>query len=154
NLGGALLSAVEKQDGEALAALRAKHETAMLELARTVRYAQWQEAVKNREALEASLAIARARYTFYERLLGRQVEDIRFEDVGALDTAGLAKENFTATEPAVPQRTVDVAIEPSATRKLSPQEAQELAQLDASQGMQDAAAIHEFGAGLLHLIPL
>jgi hypothetical protein len=61
SLGAALLSAIEKQDGEALAALRATHETAVLQLAERVKYAQVQEAVKNREGLEASLAIARAR---------------------------------------------------------------------------------------------
>ena len=62
----------------------------MLRLAETVKFSQYQEAVKNREALEASLAMAQARYTYYERLLGQQSE-ITFEPLSALDETGWKK---------------------------------------------------------------
>ena len=106
SLGAALLSAIEKQDGEALTAFRAKHESTTLRLAETVKYAQWQEAIKNREGLEASLAIARTRYTYYERLLGRPDSEIVVQDVGELDTASLKKGNLRHHRPA-PTRPAD-----------------------------------------------
>jgi hypothetical protein len=55
SLGNNLLSAMEKEDNEAMAILRAKHEKVILGLAETVKYAQWQETIKNREGLETSL---------------------------------------------------------------------------------------------------
>src|SRR5262245_740606 len=64
-LGSNLLAAFEKEDNEALAALRAGHERAILGLAEAVKYSQWQEAVKAREGLEQSLAVAKHRYTYY-----------------------------------------------------------------------------------------
>lgn len=162
SLGGALLSAVEKQDGETLAALRARHETSALELAKSVRYAQWQEAVKNREALEASLAIARARYTYYERLLGRPEAEITFEDVGALDNAALDAGRFTGAEPSVEPRSMQVDIDASAMaegggpaggNKISSYEASELNLLDVSQLLQDMAASHDAAGAFFNLIP-
>ena len=52
SLGNNLLAAIEKEDNEALAILRAKHERVILGLAETVKYGQWQEAIKSREVLE------------------------------------------------------------------------------------------------------
>jgi hypothetical protein len=163
SLGAALLSAIEKQDGEALAALRATHETAVLQVAERVKYAQLQEAAKNREGLEASLAIARARYTYYERLLGSQESQITFEDVGELDIDGLDKGRFHATEPEVLPRGVDIDIDPSAVtpgggpaggKKISSHEATELNYLSDAQIIRDvAAALEILGAGL-NLIPM
>ncbi|NGN66618.1 insecticidal toxin protein [Streptomyces sp. A7024] len=163
SLGGALLSAVEKQDGEALAALRARHETAALELAKSVRYAQWQEAVKNREALGISLVIARTRYAYYERLLGRSESEITFEDVGELDSASMDGGSFTGTEPAVGPRTIAVDIAesaipagggPAAGAKISSYEAKELDFLEYSQILQDVAAGLETYGGILSLFPM
>ena len=148
SLGAALLSAIEKQDGEALAALRARHETATLQLAETVKYAQWQEAIKSREALEKSQEIVRARYTYYEQLLGVD-EDVTFEEAGPLDDAGLASGRFTSTEATLEKRDIKIDIDPSAIpegggpaegRKVSQHEATELNLLDWSQGLQDTAA--------------
>jgi hypothetical protein len=162
SLGAALLSAIEKQDAEALTVLRARHETAVLRLAETVKFSQYQEAVKSREALEASLTMAQARYTYYDRLLGRTQSEITFEPLTALDEAGLEKGEFFATEPVVGTRDVDVDIDPSAAspgggpaggKKISSHEARELDFLGISQVFQDFAASHEVLAGLLHLIP-
>jgi hypothetical protein len=58
SLGANLLSAIEKQDNEALSLLRAQHESAILGLAETVKYSQWQETIKARQGLEQSLANA------------------------------------------------------------------------------------------------
>ena len=163
SLGAALLSAIERQDGAALEALRTRHETAVLQLAETVKYSQHQEAVKNREALEASLTMAQARYLYYERLLGRQQSEIAFEAIAALDETGLEKGRFAATEPAVGLRNVDVDIDPSAAspgggpaggKKISSYEAKELGLLEASQVLQDRAASMDTTAAFLNLIPM
>jgi hypothetical protein len=162
-LGAALLSAIERHDEAALTVLRARHETAVLRLAETVKFSQHQEAVKQREALEASLTMAQARYTYYERLLGRQQSEITFEAIGTLDETGLEKGRFSATEPVVGPRDVDVDIDASAAspgggpaggKKISSHEAQELTLLGTSQNLQDVAAGMEAVGALLNLIPV
>jgi hypothetical protein len=162
SLGAALLSAIQQQDGEALAALRATHETGVLQLAERVKYAQLQEAMKNREGLEASLAIARARYTYYERLLGRQASQITFEEVSELDIDGLDKGRFSATEPAVSPRGVDVDLDPSAAaagggpaggRMLSSYEANELELLSLAQLIQDGVSQLDALGASMNVIP-
>jgi hypothetical protein len=159
SLGAALLSAIEKQDGEALAALRAQHETATLRLAESVAYAQWQEAVKNREALEMSQEIVRARYTYYQRLLGVPADDVTFADAEPLDPTGA----FTSTEPKIATVDVDIDIDPSAVaegggpaagKKISTHEATELNLLDWSQGLQYVAAGLETAGGIASAIPM
>ena len=77
SLGNNLLSAIEKEDNEALSILRAKHERIILGMAETVKYSQLQEAIKSREGLEQSLVNTIRRYTYYERLLGRQESEIK-----------------------------------------------------------------------------
>ena len=76
-LGGNLLADMEKEDGEALAILRAKHEKAILTLVEQVKYAQVQEAVKSKEGLLQSLQIAVQKYAYYEMQLGRSLQDIQ-----------------------------------------------------------------------------
>src|SRR5205807_3165804 len=56
SLGANLLAAIEKQDNESLSLLRAQHESAILALAEVVKYSQWQDAIKSRQAVEYSLA--------------------------------------------------------------------------------------------------
>ena len=46
SLGNSLLSAMEKEDGEAMALLRAKHERAVMDMVEHVKYRQLQEAIK------------------------------------------------------------------------------------------------------------
>ncbi|MCY0989022.1 neuraminidase-like domain-containing protein [Nannocystis sp. ILAH1] len=64
-LGGALLQALEKRDGEALAVLRASHELDLLRAARAVRQRAVDEARKNIDALELSRTTAEKRETYY-----------------------------------------------------------------------------------------
>lgn len=152
SLGGQLLAAIEKQDAEALAILRARHETVMLELGESVRYGQWQEAVKSREALEKSFQGAVARYTYYERLLGTSDGEISVPPLDQLDGDGLARLRFSQREPDLAHRRIDVDIATPAVvnadgRKISSYEAKELDLLWGGQLSQDiAAALDAIGA--------
>ena len=70
-LGGALLSALEKRDAEALAAMRSAHEEEMLDRMTAVRQLQIDEAVGNLAALRASRANVAARYEQLQRQIGK-----------------------------------------------------------------------------------
>ncbi len=65
SLSAALLSALEKKDGEHLALLRSGHELSLLNATRDVRQRQVDEAQAQMDALNGSLAVAQARYDFY-----------------------------------------------------------------------------------------
>ncbi|MCA9710985.1 MAG: hypothetical protein KDK70_34405, partial [Myxococcales bacterium] len=69
-LGASLLAALEKQDAEALAALRADHELEALAVLRRVKLEQQQEAAAQREALVHAREHAGQRHAFYSKLLG------------------------------------------------------------------------------------
>lgn len=110
SLGGALLSSIEKQDNEALAILRAKHERVILEETEKVKYSQWQEAIKSREGLEKSLKNAIQRYAFYELLLGKQLFEIKIPELEALESSDLEKMIFDMDEPEIFLRNIKVDI--------------------------------------------
>ena len=67
SFGGALLSALEKRDAEALQLLRQGHEIRMLQVARKVRLRQIEDAEENIKALELSQALAMERYDEYRQ---------------------------------------------------------------------------------------
>lgn len=67
--GGALLGALEKQDGEQLSQLRARHEVGILKLASQVRQQQVAEAEVNLAAVKRSRALVQARRDFYDNNL-------------------------------------------------------------------------------------
>jgi hypothetical protein len=67
-LGGALLSALEKQDGEELAVLRANQEEALLEAVRQVKKLAIDEARHSLVAAERSLEVVQQRRDYYLRL--------------------------------------------------------------------------------------
>jgi hypothetical protein len=92
-LGNALLSALEKGDGERLALLRQKHEIKIQEMAQEVRFLQWKQAQEATESLLRSRASALERYHFYERLLGLQ-PDNNAPDTLPLDRRELTEESF------------------------------------------------------------
>jgi hypothetical protein len=112
SLGSNLLSAIEKEDGEAMALLRAGHERKILQAAEQVRYAQLQEAIKSREALLSSLQIAAVRYVFFEQQLGRSKDEAiaSIPAIDNLDRAALASQAFAMTEPEVAGRDLEVDI--------------------------------------------
>ncbi len=156
SLGNNLLSAMEKEDNEALAILRARHETTVLTLAEAVRYGQWQEAVKAREGIQKSVANAAQRYVYYERLLGKQEGQITIPDPGDLDGAALDKLQLAASEPDVTTRRVDVDIAQGADAGghiVSSHEKEEMDKLSAAQSVQDEAVALDAIAGVVRMIP-
>jgi hypothetical protein len=65
NLGGMLLSVLEKRDAEALSTLRSGQELRMLQAVRDIRVNQVDEATANIAALQASQQLAQARKDYY-----------------------------------------------------------------------------------------
>lgn len=76
SLGRDLLSAIEREDNEALTLVRAKQERILLEMIESVRYEQWQESIKSKEGLLKSLDLAKLRYTYYELQLAKKQDEI------------------------------------------------------------------------------
>lgn len=163
-LGAGMLAAIEKQDGEALALLRAGHERSALEAAEQVRYGQFQEASKNREALLRGFELALERYAFYERQLGKKDAEI-FASIPALkdlDPKELAALNLKVVEPVVTGRPLDVDIAPpSAIAGLVPSggqlvssfEAKESASLADAQIAADLSQFLGFAASAASFVP-
>ena len=158
-LGNNLLSAMEKEDGEALAILRARQERVVLEMVERVRYAQLQEAIKSREGLLGSLALAVQRFTYNELQLGKSLDDIKkaIPELGDLDEENLGKMKFSMEEPAIglADIVVDIAqdLGESGGKLLSTHEAQELTRLKEARDLQDSAATLDKIAGVLAVIP-
>jgi hypothetical protein len=155
SLGNNLLSAIEKEDNEAIALLRAQHERVILGMAETVRYSQWQEAIKSREGLEKSLANATQRYVYYERQLGKPENEITIPGLDPLDIAGLERMSFRATEPFIGPRQIEVDIDQTAKGgiKISSHESRELSFLEAAQWLHDGSALMDTLGSGLSLIP-
>jgi hypothetical protein len=156
-LGNQLLAAIEKEDGEALGLLRAQHETAILRLGEHVRYQQYQEASKSREAVEQQFAGALARHIYYERLLGRRESEITVPELDALDTDAMNKMRLKAAEPELQPRdiAVDIAsdLEGAGGRVISSHENTELDLLFAAQVAADAAGILDAVGAYVAIVP-
>jgi hypothetical protein len=157
SLGNNLLSAIEKEDNEAMAILRARHEQVILGLTETVKYGQWQEAIKNREGLETSLTNAVQRYVYYERMLGRQEGEIVLPEMEGISAETLTKLNFNASEPEVKRRPIDVDIAKdlgdSGGKIVSSYEAQELSKSSTAHTIHDTVKNLNLTAQGLSLIP-
>lgn len=112
SLGNSLLAAMEKEDGEAMAILRAKHERAVMDMVEHVRYGQLQDAIKSKEGLLQTLGLAVQRYTYYERQLGKKAEEIEtgIPQLEELDKDSLNRMRFAMNEPQVPLRDIEVDI--------------------------------------------
>jgi hypothetical protein len=145
-LGGTLLSAIEKEDAERLAILRAQHERSTLELAEAVRYQQVQEAVKNREALQRTMANLVSRYTYYEKLLGKKDSEITVPELDDLDLDAMNLMRYQQTDPDGPStRPLDAGIAEDLLndgegRKLNAKELEELGKLAAAHTYEVIAA--------------
>ncbi|OLR93853.1 Tc toxin subunit A-related protein [Actinokineospora bangkokensis] len=168
-LGANLLSALEKEDGEALALLRARHERIVVSQAEHVRYGQHQEAVRNREAVAKSLDKAMAAYVHHERLLGRKDDEITPPAWPAFDQAGFDAMTFTSTEPDLLPRPVAVdlaaagagtvgevtfglagAADVTGGQLVNRHEAAALDGLETAQGMHDVAQLlNLIGKGMI-----
>ena len=151
-LGANLLANMEKEDGEALALLRAKHEKALLGLVEQVKYAQLQEAMKAKEGLQKSLQIAMQKYAYYELQLGKTLDQIKaaVPALVDLDRAGLEQMKLKADEGSVAPRDIAVDIATDAFAQaagaltsghlLSSHEVRETLFLETSQIAADVAA--------------
>src|SRR5262249_50877915 len=134
-------------------------ERVILGLAETVRYSQWQEAIKGREGLEKSLLNAARRYTYYERLLGEKEEDIKkkIPELDALESEALLKLKFKSGEPEVPPRDIEVDIAQdlgaSGGKIISSHESQEMDKLQEARDKHDSAAGLDKIAGGLAIVP-
>jgi len=93
-LGNALLSALEKGDGEHLALLRQGHEIKIQQLSQEVRFLQWKREQEATESLLKSRASALERYRYYQRLLGLTPDNNVVPDTFPLDRRELTEENF------------------------------------------------------------
>lgn len=159
SLGSNLLSAMEKEDGEAMAILRARHERVVMEMVEHVRYGQLQEAIKSREGLLKSLAMAVQRYTYYERQLGKKPDDVKkaIPELGELDKDSLEKMKFAMEEPEMGKREIEVDIAEdlgaSGGKIVSSHEVQEMAKLQEARDKQNSAAELDKIGGFLGLIP-
>jgi hypothetical protein len=103
-LGASLLQAMEREDADALAAMRMRHETAILAAMETVRYGQLAEARKQREGCERVIAGAFQRYRHFEQLLGRKPDEITLPEIEALDAEGLEGLKYKNSEPEIASR--------------------------------------------------
>jgi len=159
SLGNNLLSAMEKEDGETMAILRAKHERVVMEMVENVKYGQLQEAIKSREGLEKSLALALQRYTYYEKQLGKNDDEIKkaIPELGELDKDGLGKKKFDMKEPEMQPREIEIDISQdlgeSGGKILSSFEVQEITKLQDARDKQNSAGKREKIGGGLAIIP-
>jgi hypothetical protein len=159
SLGNSLLAAMEKEDVEALAILRSKHERAVMDMVEHVKYGQLQEAVKSKEALLQSLALSVQRYTFYERQLGKKPDEIEkaIPELAELDQEGLDKMKLAMMDPQVAPREIEIEIaqdlNESGGQIVSSHEAQEMAKLKEARDKQDSAAALDKVAGVLAIVP-
>jgi Tc toxin complex TcA C-terminal TcB-binding domain len=159
SLGNNLLSAMEKEDGEAMAILRAKHERVVMEMVEHVRYGQLQEAIKSKEGLLQTLALAVQRYNYYERQLGKKADEVKnaIPELGELDKDGLDKMKFAMKEPEMGLRDIDVDIAQdlgdAGGKIVSSHEVQEMSKLNDARNDQESAAWIDKLGGALALIP-
>lgn len=93
SLGGALLAALEKGDGERLALVRQAHDIKIQQMTQEVKYLQWQGAREATKSLLTSRAPALARLRYYQRLLGLPA-DPNAPATLPLDRRELTEENF------------------------------------------------------------
>jgi hypothetical protein len=168
SLGTNLLAALEKQDNESLALLRAQNENTVLGLAEMVKYAQWQDAQKVTQNLQLSLAGAIERYSYYQTMLGRTSAQIQTNlqqvNLDPLDLPGLQALNFTQTatssEPTMPMDAItpDLSTDPTTVSDgqvvtLTKNEAAELSAMSSAQTSTTSAQSNESTAASLGFIP-
>lgn len=165
SLGNNILSAMEKEDGESMAILRARHERVVMEMVEHVKYGQLQEAIKSREGLLQTMALAVQRYTYYERQLGKKADDIEkaIPALSDLDKDSLDKMKLAMDEPGVEPREIEVDIATGVDAQaaqalnggklLSSHEVREALLLETAQIASDVANILNTISSTIHVIP-
>jgi hypothetical protein len=93
-MGNALLSALEKKDAEELSLLRQGNEIKILHMVEDVKYLQWKEAEAATESLLKTRETVFQRYRHYQRLLGKNEEDLNEIKDLSIERAKLDQDNF------------------------------------------------------------
>src|SRR5688572_13094825 len=93
-LGSALLTAIEKQEGERLALLRQQHEIEIQKKQQEVLFLRWKQAEEATTLLLKSRASTLERYRYYQRLLGLTPDSESVPDELVADRRELKEENF------------------------------------------------------------
>lgn len=166
SLGSQLLAAIEKQDNESLSLMRAQHENAILGLAEMIKYSQWQDAIKATQGLQQSLNNAIARYTYYQKLLGRTDAQIQssIPQLNALDQGSLQNLNFSqgdlSSEPKMALDPINpniaknsLSVSDGEVKTLSNHEVEDLQKVELAHDFQVAASTMESVGSGLSLIP-
>lgn len=160
-LGSALLSFTEKEDAEALALLRARQEGDLHKATEKVRYAQLQEALKQKEAAAAALSTAFYRYVYYEGQFG-DTPDSSYANLPELDKDDLenlaAGYSFATEEMPPPLRPVHFdtsreLIAEAAGRMLTRFEADELGKRQTAREFAERVQQAQFAAAAVAPIP-
>lgn len=136
SFGGALLSALEKNDAEVLAVMRATHELGILDLMHRVKIRQLDEANAQVDGLMASRNTAIQRYSYYQTLMG---------------ISGTKVPEPPATIPLLPvpsRQPVDLL-----GIQLIPEEALELGLSTAASVIQTVASGAQAVGAILHVLP-
>jgi hypothetical protein len=136
SLGGAFLSAKEKGDSEALARLRATHESAVQNLVMEVRKLQVDEAQKSVDALQQSRTGPQSRLTHYLALIGEVSRKVPGSDKDWTDL------DFT----------IELPVDESGLKVIS-YEKEEMDKAAEAASIQEDIGTIEVIAGILHAIP-
>lgn len=98
SLGGTLLSALEKNDGEALSLLRATQETKVLQAVLQIKQLQIQEANANLAGAQASLAVTQSRIQYYQGLIANSPTSFETTQIAELTQAQVFQQDSQANE--------------------------------------------------------
>ena len=119
SFGAALLSAIEKSDGEHLALMRQGHEIKIQQMTQDVKYLQWQSAREATKSLLTTRQTALERLHYYQRELGLPA-DKNASDKLALDHGELTEENFDeAYDKLVGQYDLPLTLQPLPNLKIA-----------------------------------
>ena len=173
-LGSALLTAMEKRDGEKLALLHSAHELAIQRMSKDAAFLRLKQAQETTESLLRGRKTTLERYRYYLHLLGREPNTELVPDTLAPDRRTLTQDNFDAEFAALvtqydttlpmqdyPQLVRPGAGSPSAQSgasglgdlHLSTTEQAELAHLQSARDLRYNASVAEIMASVLTFIP-
>jgi hypothetical protein len=154
-LGSAMLQALEKQDGEALALLRAGHEVDLLGFVRTLREKAVEEAAANVEAVREGRKLAEQRFSYYDsrqRMNALEKAEVALTTIAAvLDVVGAGLILGGSVVSVVPDGTAGIsgiAATPVATISIGGSQVAKLLGM-AGQSLNIIAGATRVGAGIL-----
>ena len=155
-LGNAILQAVERRDAEAFAQLRSSNEKIMLDQIRLVKLNQITEALRSKEALQASRGVVSARLDHYNQLIQNGWNDWEKAWLGltvtaiASETAGIAVRAIGASLAIIPSLDAGAAgfgATPTVKFKIGGQNFA-LSLYGAADVLKGVASVAQMGAGM------